>query len=182
MKRPLASVFLAAALASAPLAAGAQEAGSAAAAQLKEAAATPAECSYSDNGAEAEAAGPSIAEAIGYVLYHYDGARARFRLATALAAQEVMIGIRGDQKDAWRAYTDALLAMLPDGQKIASLQAAAREDPKGPPAFMRAEQLADILTGYGPKAEALKKAISELRAKLTPGQLNAARIPARVRG
>lgn len=178
MKRPLSSVLLAAALAAAPLAAGAQEASSAAAAHLKDAVAIPAECSYSDTGAQAETAGPTVAEAIGYVLYHYDGARARFRLATALAAQEVMIGIRSDQKDAWRAYTDALLAMLPDGQKIAGLQAAAREDPKGPPAFMRAEQLADMLANYAPKAEALKKAISELRTRLTPAQMDAARIPA----
>lgn len=182
MKVHLVSVLVAAALAAAPFAAGAQEIGSAAAAQLKEAVATPAECSYSDNGAQAEAAGPTIAEAIGYVLYHYDGARARFRLATALAAQEVMIGIRSDQKDAWRAYTDALLAMLPDGQKIASLRATAREDPKGPPAFMRAEQFADVLASYAPKAEALKKAISELRTRLTPAQLDAARIPAPARG
>ena len=182
MKRPLVSGLLATALAAAPLAAGAQEAASAAANERNEAVAPAAECFYPENRAQAEAAGPSIAEAIGYVLHYYDGTRARFRLAAALSAQEVMIGIRSDQKDVWRGYTDALLAMLPDGEKIASLQAAAQEDPKGPPAFMRAEQLADMLASYGSKAEALKKAISALRARLTPAQLDAARVPALARG
>lgn len=108
---------------------------------------------------------------------HYSGKLIRFRLAGMLATQETAIGIRTDQKDAWRNYTAALLALVPEREAMLDLIGDADEDPKGPEAFARAEAVADVLTDYATKAGALKQAITALRAALTPEQLEAARVP-----
>lgn len=116
------------------------------------------------------------------VRYTYTGALARFRLAGALSAQETAIGIRPDQQAAWRAYTDALLALVPKRDTVLSLIGAPGEKIEGPEAFGRAEALADALKDYAAKAETLKGAITALRAALTPEQLEAARVPRLARG
>lgn len=114
--------------------------------------------------------------------YYYTGKAVRFRLAGMLSAQETAIGIRVDQQEAWRAYTDALLALIPDRDAVLSVIGAPDENPKGPEAFGRIEALSDALAANAQKAEVLKKAITELRAKLTPEQLKAARMPRLIPG
>lgn len=112
----------------------------------------------------------------------YTGALVRFRLASALSAQETAIGIRPDQQGAWRAYTDALIALVPKRNAVLSLIGAPDEKIEGPEAFGRAEALADALKDYAAKAETLKTAITALRTTLTPEQLEAARVPRLARG
>lgn len=123
----------------------------------------------------------ALTERLNDLRYYYTGKAIRFRLAGMLSAQETAIGIRVDQQDAWRAYTNALLALIPDRDAVLSVIGAPDEDPKGPEAFSRVEALSDVLAGNAEKAQALKKAITELRAKLTPAQLEAARFPRLIR-
>lgn len=104
----------------------------------------------------------------------YTGKALRYRLAGLLAAQETAIGIRPDQMEAWRAYSEALLALIPDRAAVVSLVGKPDE---GPEAFGRAEALSDALVNYADKARVLKQAITDLRAKLTSEQLEAARVP-----
>lgn len=124
----------------------------------------------------------SLSDRLQFLRQEYDGFRIRFLLAGELAVQETVIGIRTDQKDAWRTYTQAVLAVVPEKELVRSLLGSADEDAKGPQAFARAEWLADALVDYGAKAEELKRAITDLRTKLSPEQLEAARIPRLVRG
>lgn len=85
------------------------------------------------------------------------------RLAALLAAAETYVGVRTDQMDAWRTFTDAAIALVP-------------EPPTGrPPAqaepFARSSEVANRLISEGKKAETLLAAIQQLKAKLTPDQL-----------
>ncbi|RVP09917.1 hypothetical protein CN085_27615 [Sinorhizobium meliloti] len=101
----------------------------------------------------------------------------RFRLASMLSVQQTAIGIRADQQDAWRAYTQALLALVPDREAVTVLICAPDENLKGPEALIHAEALSIIVAGYTDKAQVLAKAVDDLRARLTPEQLKTARIP-----
>ncbi|WP_052183038.1 hypothetical protein [Rhizobium sp. YS-1r] len=114
--------------------------------------------------------------------YYYTGKVIRFRLAGMLSAQETAIGIRADQQDAWRAYTQAVLALIPDREALISVIGGPDEHPEGPEAFGRVEAISDALAVYAGKAQALKQAIADLRSKLTPEQLEAARMPRLIRG
>lgn len=124
----------------------------------------------------------ALMERLDDLRYYYTGKTIRFRLADMLSAQETAIGIRTDQKDAWRAYTEALLALVPDRKAVVSVIGGPDEDPKGPEAFGRMEALADALAVNAEKGQALKKAIADLRAKLTAEQLEAARMPRFISG
>ncbi|PVB59579.1 hypothetical protein [Labrenzia sp. 011] len=118
-----------------------------------------------------------VAERLDHLRKFYTGKVLRFRLAGALTLQETAIGIRADQQAEWRAYTRAALALVPDAATVRALAGAPDEDPAGPEAFGRIESLADVLSAYGEKGEALKTAIENLRGKLTQEQLEAARFP-----
>ncbi|MBZ9670845.1 hypothetical protein [Mesorhizobium sp. ES1-3] len=106
-----------------------------------------------------------------------------FMLAARLAALETRVGIRSEQLDAWRDYTSALQAVLspprpdrgpgwparPDGAPQAKGPDAGAGGTPDPFAFQ--ERLADDVTARAASAAKLKDAIAELRAKLTPEQL-----------
>ena len=132
--------------------------------------------------AEAGFAPYSLRDRLDAVRHHYTGALMRFRLASALSAQETAIGIRPDQQAAWRTYTNALLALIPKREVVLSLIGVPDGNAEDPEAFERAEALADALKAYAAKADSLKAAITALRATLTPEQIEAARLPRFGRG
>ena len=100
------------------------------------------------------------------------GERMQMWLAQNLNAAETLIGIRADQHDAWRDYTNALLAMFqPPARPAPPAAGAAPEAKPAPQAFAREERLVQRATERAAKAAELSKAIDALKAKLTPEQL-----------
>jgi hypothetical protein len=87
-------------------------------------------------------------------------------VARKLSVIETELGIRANQLDAWRDFTDALIAVAKRPKGFGS----AAQDKKEP--FELANKLADTAIERGKAGEDLKRAIESLRGKLSPEQLD----------
>jgi len=132
---------------------------------------------YSRRSEPAFERGMAFGERAALLRDNYNPRRMRLILSTGLSIQETAIGIRTDQQDVWRAYTNAVRAMVPEREIVTGLLGREGENEDGPDAFARPEAIADMVLAGNAKAETLKRAVTDLRAKLSPEQLEAARLP-----
>ncbi len=102
---------------------------------------------------------------------------AMFDLAGKLAAAEIYIGVKPQQLDAWRAYTQALLDLVSTDE----VPPPPHENNPAPPSApgskpekkdeLPGEMLSELILKKSDKAKTLQDAATALRSALTPSQV-----------
>lgn len=109
-----------------------------------------------------------------------------FDLAGKLAAAEIYIGIKPEQLEPWRAYTEALLDMvssapvqpspppegLPNGPGAPPPPPGPHGEKSDVPSQVPGEALSAMVLQKAEKAKSLQGAIGTLKSKLTPEQID----------
>lgn len=102
----------------------------------------------------------------------FDPLRARLMAGVLLAAHETALGIRPDQMDAWRAYSSALAAMIPSGDRLERWRDTEKRSKAE--AFALVQDIAAAALERARKAERLQETANALKASLSPEQLSLA--------